>query len=467
MKKILAAFVLAFLFTNISFSQLADFNTHLIKHLNPRPTSFQYKYSACWGYTAPDGREYAIIGCQPGTSFIDITDSSNITEVGFVAGSTSEWREMKVYSHYAYIVSEANSSGVQIVDLQYLPDSVHYVKKFSAPSHSRTHSISQSGPYLYLNGANSSFVGNGGIAILDLSVDPENPVLRGKWTTDYVHDCRVLNDTIWASNIYTGKTAIINATNKNSLSTVRTFNSYPVSTISTHNCALTTDRKYLYTTNEIDNPPGQLFIWNVQDLNSINFVGQWQPTGLTTTIVHNVEIYGNYAVVAHYTAGIRVLDISNPVAPVEVAWYDTYKRDNTTDYLGCWGVFMFPSGKIIGSDTDSGLYVIKTDFTITGTGTGGYTSNIIPEKYTLDQNYPNPFNPGTKISFSLPSNSNVTLNIYSTSGQQVAELLNDRRDAGNYEVNFDAGKYGLSSGVYYYTLKTNGFSETKKMLLVK
>ena len=467
MKKILAAFVLAFLFTNISFSQLADFNTHLIKHLNPRPTSFQYKYSACWGYTAPDGREYAIIGCQPGTSFIDITDSSNITEVGFVAGSTSEWREMKVYSHYAYIVSEANSSGVQIVDLQYLPDSVHYVKKFSAPSHSRTHSISQSGPYLYLNGANSSFVGNGGIAILDLSVDPENPVLRGKWTTDYVHDCRVLNDTIWASNIYTGKTAIINATNKNSLSTVRTFNSYPVSTISTHNCALTTDRKYLYTTNEIDNPPGQLFVWNVQDLNSINFVGQWQPTGLTTTIVHNVEIYGNYAVVAHYTAGIRVLDISNPVAPVEVAWYDTYKRDNTTDYLGCWGVFMFPSGKIIGSDTDSGLYVIKTDFTITGTGTGGYTSNIIPEKYTLDQNYPNPFNPGTKISFSLPSNSNVTLNIYSTSGQQVAELLNDRRDAGNYEVNFDAGKYGLSSGVYYYTLKTNEFSETKKMLLVK
>ncbi|HMQ68514.1 MAG TPA: choice-of-anchor B family protein [Ignavibacteria bacterium] len=467
MKKISAALVLTFLFANISFSQLADFNTHLIKHLNPRPTSFQYKYSACWGYTAPDGREYAIIGCQPGTSFIDITDSSGITEVGFVAGSTSEWREMKVYSHYAYIVSEASNSGVQIVDLQYLPDSVHYVKKFSAPSHSRTHSISQSGPYLYLNGANSSFVGNGGIAILDLSVDPENPVLRGKWTTDYVHDCRVLNDTIWASNIYTGKTSIINATNKTSLSTIRTFNSYPISTISTHNCALTTDRNYLYTTNEIDNPPGQLFIWNVQDLNSISFVGQWQPTGLTTTIVHNVEIYGNYAVVAHYTAGIRVLDISNPVAPVEVAWYDTYKRDNTTDYLGCWGVFMFPSGKIIGSDTDSGLYVIKTDFTITGTGTGGYTSSIVPEKYSLDQNFPNPFNPSTKISFSLPSNSNVTLNIYSTSGKQVAELLNDRRDAGNYEVNFDASKYGLSSGVYYYTFKANGFSETKKMLMIK
>lgn len=459
--------VLVLFITNISFSQLADYNTHLVKHLNPRPTSNQYKYSACWGYTAPDGREYAILGCQPGTSFIDITDSANIREVGFVSGSSSEWREMKVYSHYAYIVSEANNSGVQIVDLQYLPDSVHYVKKFSASGHSSTHSISQSGPYLYLNGANSSFVGNGGIAILDLSADPENPVLKGKWTSLYVHDCRVLNDTIWASNIYTGKTSIINATNKSNLTTIRTFNSYPISTISTHNSALTTDRKYLLTTNEIDSPPGQLFVWNVQDLSSINLVAQWQPTGLTTTIVHNVEIYGNYAVLAHYTAGIRVLDISNPVAPVEVAWYDTYKRDNSTDYLGCWGVFMFPSGKIIGSDTDSGLYIVKTNFTITGAGTGGNVNNIIPDKYSLNQNYPNPFNPNTRISFSLPENSNVSLDIFNTSGQQVAGLLNDRRDAGNYEVNFDAAKYGLSSGVYYYTLKAEGFSETKKMLLLK
>ena len=467
MKKVLVVLALSFVMfnSNISLSQLADYNTHLLKHLNPRPSNNQYKYSACWGYTAPDGREYAIIGCQPGTSFIDITDSANIREVGFVAGTASEWREMKVYSHYAYIVSEANNSGVQIVDLQYLPDSVHYVKKFTAPSHTSTHSISQSGPYLYLNGANSSFVGNGGIAILDLSADPETPVLRGKWTTAYVHDCRVLNDTIWASNIYTGKTAIINATNKNSLTTVRTFNSYPVSTISTHNSALTTDRKYLYTTNEIDNPPGQLFIWNVQDLSAITFVGQWQPTGITSTIVHNVEIYGNYAVVAHYTSGIRVLDISNPVAPVEVAWYDTYKRDNSTDYLGCWGVFMFPSGKIIGSDTDSGLYVVKTDFVITGIGTGGYTNSSVPEKYTLDQNYPNPFNPSTNLEFGIPEKEFVSLKVYNAAGMEVSALVNEVKQAGNYNVRFDGSN--LSSGIYFYTIKSGDFESTKRMILLK
>jgi len=458
-------FSLVTLISGITFAQLPDYNTHLLKHLNPRPSGFQYKYSACWGYTAPDGREYAIIGCQPGTSFVDITDSANIREVGFVAGSTSEWREMKVYSHYAYIVSEASNSGVQIVDLQYLPDSVHYVKKFVASGHSSTHSISQSGPYLYLNGANSSFTGNGGIAVLDLSADPETPVLRGKWTTQYVHDCRILNDTIWAANVYSGKTTIINAANKNSLTTVRVFQSYPVSTVSTHNCDITRDRKYLLTTNEVDSPPGQLNIWNIQDLTNITFAGQWQPASITTSIVHNVEIYGNYAVLAYYTAGIRILDITNPLAPVEVAWYDTYKRDNSTDYLGCWGVFMFPSGKIIGSDTDSGLYVIKTNFTMTGTG--GYTGNVIPEKFLLEQNYPNPFNPNTKINFSLPSNSAVSLQIYDIEGREVAELINDRRDAGKYEINFDAAKYGLSSGMYFYTLSSDRFSETKKMILVK
>lgn len=448
-----------------AYSQLADYNTHLLKHLNPRPTNNQYKYSACWGYTAQDGREYAIIGCQPGTSFVDITDSSNIHEVGFLAGSLSEWREMKVYSHYAYIVSEASNSGVQIVDLQYLPDSIHYVKKFVAAGHSSTHSISQSGPYLYLNGPNSSFVGSGGIAILDLSADPETPVLKGKWTSQYVHDCRVLNDTIWASNIYTGKTSIIDARNKSTLTTIRTWNSYPQSTISTHNSAITTDRKYILTTNEMDNPVGKLFIYNIQDLNNITYVRDWAPTNLTTTIVHNVEIYGNYAVIAHYTSGIRIVDISNPLLPVEVAWYDTYKRDNTTDYLGCWGVFMFPSGKIIGSDTDSGLYVIKTNFTMTGTGNNQNAS--IPSDYNLSQNYPNPFNPNTNINFSIPKNSLVNLDVFNSAGQKIANLINDRRDAGNYEISFDGSRYGLSSGTYFYRLQGEGFSETKRMILLK
>ncbi|MBK9334393.1 MAG: hypothetical protein IPM96_18790 [Ignavibacteria bacterium] len=155
---------------------------------------------------------------------IDITDSANIREVDFVTGPNNNWREMKTYSHYAYVVSEANNSRLQIIDLQYLPDSVSLVKTWFYTGYSRTLSISQSGHYLYLNGGNSA--ANGGITILDV-IDPENPVKLGQWTTKYVHDCRVVNDTIYAANINSGEVSIISATNKNSPSTVRTFQIFP------------------------------------------------------------------------------------------------------------------------------------------------------------------------------------------------------------------------------------------------
>lgn len=85
----------------------------LLANVNQHYTSTLY--SACWGYKAPNGREYAILGCPQGTAFIDITDTANIHEVDFQTGLTSSWREMKVYSHYAYIVSEATGSGLQIL----------------------------------------------------------------------------------------------------------------------------------------------------------------------------------------------------------------------------------------------------------------------------------------------------------------------------------------------------------------
>ncbi len=461
MRKLLLVLTISLCLSNNSFSQLPNQNTYLLKNLD------QYSsYSALWGYTAPDGREYAILGTQVGTSFIDITDSANIREVDSVKGLNSGWREMKTYSHYAYIVSEATNSGLQIVDLQYLPDSVRLIKTWSYAGYTKTHSISQSGHYLYLNGGNSAT--NGGVTVLDVS-DPENPVKMGQWTTLYVHDCRVLNDTIWASNIYTGQTSIINATNKSSLEFIRTWRSYPTSEVSSHNSAFSADRKYLYTTNEISSPNGKLNIWNVEDINNITFIGEWQPTGITTAIVHNIETYGDFAVIAHYRAGIRILNISNPEVPVEVAWYDTYPSSNSASYSGCWGVYKFPSGKIIGSDMSSGLFVIKTNFPLTGVA--GNTTNTIPDNYSLSQNFPNPFNPSTTIKFSLKENSNVKLNVYDLQGREVANVFNDKRDGGNYEITFDANNFNLSSGTYFYNIQVQGstsdFTETKKMILIK
>ena len=92
-------------------------------------------------------------------------------------------------------------------------------------------------------------------------------------------------------------------------------------------------------------------------------------------------------------------------------------------------------------------------------------SGEVPGNYALRQNYPNPFNPVTGIIFNLPARGNVKLTVYNSLGMEVVTLLNEVKAAGTYKVDFDGSK--LSSGVYFYRLETDGFSQTKKMLLVK
>ncbi len=467
------------MFTVSSVSaQLPDNNMQLLSNLDLHPVPSQFNapwdYAAIWGYAAPDGKEYAILGGTMGTSFYNISDSADIYEVDFFPTNINTanpdqgvlWKEMKVYSHYAYVVSEADTSGIEIYDLQYLPDTVIFVKKYTPQGHRSTHTISQEGPYLYLNGCNASF--GQGIAVLDLSADPENPVLRGKWNTRYVHDCRVLRDTIYAMNIYDGNVSVIDARNKDSLKTISQWLNLP--NPSPHNSAISGDRRFLFSTDEVGALPRLLKVWNIEDLTSVTQVATWQPTNINTSIVHNVEVYGDTAVIAHYTAGVRVLDVSDPAAPVEIAWYDTYPASNSNSYLGCWGVYKFPSGKIAASDMTGGLFVLQT-----GKSVGINNNNLnIAGGYFLGQNYPNPFNPNTVINYTIPSDvnggkQNVRLIVTDILGNEVATLVNEKQAPGNYSVNFSAksGDRILSSGVYFYRLYAGEFTDIKRMILLK
>lgn len=410
-----------------------------------------WHYASCWGYVA-GGREYAIIGHYAGTTVYDITNSSNIVNKGTIPGPGSfyNYREMRTYSHYLYIVSEGGS-GVQIVDLQYLPDSLHFVRSYTFSGYTRSHTISQDGRFLYLNGGNYN---NGGVFILDL-LDPENPVKRGQWGTRYVHDCFIKNDTVYAAAISAGYLVLLDARNKDSIKFIREF-TYPGAV--THNAWTSDDRRVLVTTDEGGSNHAKL--WDISDISNQVQLSEIIPYD-NASMVHNAYIKGDSLYLAHYRAGVIIYNIQNPSNPVEVGHYDTYPGVNNTQYQGCWNIYpFFPSGKIIASDIATGLYVLKL----------GSSVSVVPEtgtaaNYSLSQNFPNPFNPLTVITYYLPKRSAVKLTVTDVSGREVATLVNEFQNEGSYSAEFDAS--GFASGVYFYRIEAGNFVQTKKMTLVK
>ncbi|MCB0725301.1 MAG: T9SS type A sorting domain-containing protein [Ignavibacteriae bacterium] len=156
-----------------------------------------------------------------------------------------------------------------------------------------------------------------------------------------------------------------------------------------------------------------------------------------------------------------------PLPPIAVPILS--REDTVWVSTGKWMV----KESIASTNVDLTNFSIPVQFTVPGESielTNGpvniinYSSEI-PDKYSLEQNYPNPFNPETKIKFSLPESGYVSLKVYDQSGRETASLISNELNTGVYEYSFNGS--GLASGVYYYTLETKGFSETKKMILVK
>ncbi len=327
-----------------------------IDSLNPRHSvpgpSYGFYYASCWGYVAPDGHEYALLGCYQGTSIVDL-DASPIREVAFVPGSNSEWKELKVWGHYAYAVSENSGMGLQIIDLQYLPDSARLVRTaftIGPRNVAQSHTVTVADGYLYLNGGSST-----GTTIYSLT-DPVNPVYVGQFQTAYVHDSYVRNDTMLAAAINGQGCYVLNVANKAAPVQLGLI-SYPSS--GTHNAWLSIDGKYVFTTDEITNPNKNMKVWDVDSLPTV--VQRPAHTFSPTTVIHNVHGRGYYVYAAHYKAGVFVADVHNTPTVTTAGSFNTYRGGGlSATYAGCWGVFpYFPSGRWIASDTQTGLYVMR------------------------------------------------------------------------------------------------------------
>ncbi len=355
-------FTLMLLWIVLPFALTAQESLDTLKHLDVQPLG---SYSAIWGYTAPDGREYAILGVNGsssvpypgGTSIIDITDIDNVRQVAFIPGPNSSWREMKTYKHYAYVVTEAGG-GVQIINLSQLPDTAWLVKSFNYTSGTKntlkSHSVSLHDGFLYLNGcANWS---PGGMVIFDLRNDPENPQYAGQYQPAYIHDSYVLRDTIFGSAINSGGGLYIaDARNKSNITLIGKI-AYAGS--GTHNAWVTKDRQHAITTDEIGSTPKTLKVWDISNLPAIPTAATATFTSAPGQVEHNITIRGDYAYVAWYSAGMVVVDLTDPAVPVLAGAYDT--SPSTSGYNGVWGVYpFFPSGKIIAGDMQNGLWVFS------------------------------------------------------------------------------------------------------------
>jgi hypothetical protein len=145
----------------------------------------------------------------------------------------------------------------------------------------------------------------------------------------------------------------------------------------------------------------------------------------------------------------------------------TYSKSFSTTIDAGWQaancrvqVFVYKDlGTLNASEVTQGY---KSPFLITGVN--GQQEGM-PSEYVLNQNYPNPFNPTTNIKFGIPKGGNVSLKIYDITGRVVDVYYDGYMKAGYYNAEIDGTK--LASGVYFYTLKTDNFTETKKMILIK
>ena len=165
-----------------------------------------------------------------------------------------------------------------------------------------------------------------------------------------------------------------------------------------------------------------------------------------------VSVSGSYAYMADGADGLRIIDVSNPASPVEVGFFDT----------GAYALGVGVSGSYAYvADGEDGLYIIRNDL-ITGINDSKET---LPQTFRLEQNYPNPFNPFTTIEFSIPYRSYVTLEVYNSLGEKITTLVAQELNAGRHKINWDAKEY--ESGIYFYRLKSNGFTKTKKLILLK
>ena len=385
-----------------SFSQLSE-NVELLFHWDEDSLVgsqiFDNTYNEVWG-VSQQGREYAIIGSTAGTHIFDVTSTGNISEVAFVAGKVQGpeiiHRDYHDYQNYLYAVSDEGPSSLQIIDISTLPDSVSLVYD-SSDLFERSHNI-------FIDSVTAKlYTTNGSIYTLD---DPLDPKFLYNTSLLNCHDMYVQNDTAYINGGNSGfiivdfsQTTIENQEHE----VIGSLPTYPDQGYN-HSGWLTVDGKYYAMADETWGM--RMKMLDLSDFSNIEVIALFGSDIDKNSIPHNQIISGNYLYTAYYHDGLYVHDISNPSNPILVGYYDTFLPDHHDSYMGAWGVYPFlPSGKILLSDMQTGLYVFDINY--------DNQLNTFEFDDIIFSIFPNPCSEVLKIQTSTAMNANFELIDYS------------------------------------------------------
>jgi len=312
-----------------------------------------------WGYVAPDGTEYALVGARNGVSIVSLADPDNVVEVDFINGDANIWRDMKTYGTRAYALADNGSNdGILSMNLRNLPSGVsgQYFSNIETTNGevvTRAHNlfIDEDTGRLYLAGSDAN---NGGVLIYDIATTPGLPIFLAAAPAVYAHDVFVLDGVMYASEINDGNMTLYDVSNPMNITRMGSVTT-PFSF--THNVWTDNTGTYAYTTDERGNAPTA--VYDVTDPLDIELLDEFRPRRSLNngSVPHNVHVLDNdYLVISHYSDGVEIVDASVPDNLVEVAYFDPPNSN-------FWGAYPFlPSGLVLGTDINKGFYVIDVDY---------------------------------------------------------------------------------------------------------
>lgn len=342
-------FIVLFTLLTLALNCHAQLNIELGSQL-----TYTQQLNDVWGYVDDSGNEYALVGLTDGVSIVNVSDPTEPIKLFTIPGPTSTWRDLKVWNHRLYVVNET-SGGLKIINLENLPQSVEVsVWQNNALNTAHNIFIDDNG-LAYLFGSN---LANGGAYILDLNDNPDDPTYVGAYSGAYVHDGFVRNDTLWAAEVFNGQFSVVDMTD---LSNPQLINNQSTLSNFTHNCWLSDDGHYLFTTDEVAG--AWVTAYDVSNPQAIYQTSQYRHTSNGENVIpHNVLYKDGFTITSYYTSGVSIADVNWEGRFFVTGTYDTSPSSGGT-FNGCWGVYPYlPSGHILATDREEGLFVLMPDY---------------------------------------------------------------------------------------------------------